>query len=143
MRLCLPVQGDAGLLLHQGAKISHAWGPKNQNIKQKQDCNKFNKWFSFKKKKSLKEKLRTIDTRQKQEDVLGKGTASLNKTHRQRVFCFPCNFSITGKCCTTFRFPVSLKTWKGSVSPRVHMVSLSSGGPNGTRTFLPSSHRCP
>ena len=27
----------------QGAKIPHASGPKNQNIKQKQYCNKFNK----------------------------------------------------------------------------------------------------
>ena len=29
----------------QGAKIPHAMGPKNQNIKQKQYCNKFNKDF--------------------------------------------------------------------------------------------------
>ena len=29
----------------QGAKIPHASGPKNQNIKQKQYCNKFNKDF--------------------------------------------------------------------------------------------------
>ena len=29
----------------QGAKIPHALGPKNQNIKQKQYCNKFNKNF--------------------------------------------------------------------------------------------------
>ena len=43
-----------------GAEIPHALGPKNQNIKQKQYCNKFNKDFkngphqkikSFKKKK--------------------------------------------------------------------------------------------
>ena len=27
----------------QGAKIPHAWWPKNQNIKEKQYCNKFNK----------------------------------------------------------------------------------------------------
>ena len=33
--------GGAG----QGAKILHALGPKNQNIKQKQHCNKFNKDF--------------------------------------------------------------------------------------------------
>ena len=29
----------------QGAKISHILWPKNQNIKQKQYCNKFNKDF--------------------------------------------------------------------------------------------------
>ena len=29
----------------QGTKIQHALGPKNQNIKQKQYCNKFNKDF--------------------------------------------------------------------------------------------------
>ena len=29
----------------RGAKIPHASGPKNQNIKQKQYCNKFNKDF--------------------------------------------------------------------------------------------------
>ena len=28
-----------------GAKISHALWPKNQNVKQKQYCNKFNKDF--------------------------------------------------------------------------------------------------
>ena len=28
-----------------GAKIPYAWGPKNQNIKQKQYCNKINKVF--------------------------------------------------------------------------------------------------
>ena len=29
----------------QGTKVPHASGPKNQNIKQKQYCNKFNKDF--------------------------------------------------------------------------------------------------
>ena len=33
------------LIPGQGAKIPHASGPKNQNIKQKQYCNKFNKDF--------------------------------------------------------------------------------------------------
>ena len=33
----------AGSIPGQGAKIAHASGPKNQNIKQKQYCNKFNK----------------------------------------------------------------------------------------------------
>ena len=35
----------------QGAKIPHASGPKNQNIKQKQYCNKSDK--DLKKKKSM------------------------------------------------------------------------------------------
>ena len=37
--------GGAGLLPGWGAKIPHALGAKNQNIKQKQYCNKFNKDF--------------------------------------------------------------------------------------------------
>ena len=37
------ITGDAGLIPGQGAKIPHASGPKDQNIKQKQYCNKFNK----------------------------------------------------------------------------------------------------
>ena len=36
--------GGVGLIPGRGAKIPHAW-PKNQNIKQKQYCNKFNKDF--------------------------------------------------------------------------------------------------
>ena len=35
----------AGLIPGQGAKIPRASWPKNQNIKQKQYCNKFNKDF--------------------------------------------------------------------------------------------------
>ena len=35
----------AGSIPGQGAKIPHASGPKNQNIKWKQYCNKFNKDF--------------------------------------------------------------------------------------------------
>ena len=34
-----------GLIPGQGPKITHASGPKNQNIKQKQYCNKLNKDF--------------------------------------------------------------------------------------------------
>ena len=34
-----------GSIPGQGAKISHASGPKNQEVKQKQYCNKFNKDF--------------------------------------------------------------------------------------------------
>ena len=48
--------GGAGLIPGRGAKIPHASGPKNQNIKQKQYCKKFNKDFKNgphqKKKKS-------------------------------------------------------------------------------------------
>ena len=34
---------NAGSILGQGVKIPHASGPKKQNIKQKQYCNKFKK----------------------------------------------------------------------------------------------------
>ena len=37
--------GDAGLIPGQEAKNPHASQPRNQNIKQKQYCNKFNKDF--------------------------------------------------------------------------------------------------
>ena len=37
--------GGVGSILGGGAKISHASCPKDQNIKQKQYCNKFNKDF--------------------------------------------------------------------------------------------------
>ena len=39
--------GDAGLIPGQGAKIPHACGTENQNIKQKQRCKKFNKDFKI------------------------------------------------------------------------------------------------
>ena len=45
-----------GLIPGQGAKIPHASQPKNQNIKQKQYCNNFNKDFKngpHQKKKNL------------------------------------------------------------------------------------------
>ena len=35
--------GGAGSIPGRGAKIPHALWPKNQNIKQKQNCNEFNK----------------------------------------------------------------------------------------------------
>ena len=41
----LSITGDAALIPGQGAKIPHALGLKNQKIKQKQYCNKFNKDF--------------------------------------------------------------------------------------------------
>ena len=60
LRLCLPVKGVQVLIPGQGAKIPHASRPKNQNIKQKQYCNKFNKDFKNgpqpKKKKTNKKK---------------------------------------------------------------------------------------
>ena len=37
--------GGAGLIPGRGARILHALQPKNQNIKQKQYCEKFNKEF--------------------------------------------------------------------------------------------------
>ena len=37
--------GGVGSIPGQGAKIPHSSGPKNQNIIQKQYCNKFNKDF--------------------------------------------------------------------------------------------------
>ena len=37
--------GGASFIPGQRAKILHDWQPKNQNIKQKQYCNKFNKDF--------------------------------------------------------------------------------------------------
>ena len=37
--------GGAGSIPGWGAKIPHASWPKNQNIKQNQHCNKFNKNF--------------------------------------------------------------------------------------------------
>ena len=35
--------GDVGSIPGWGAKITHALGPKPQNMKQKQYCNKFNR----------------------------------------------------------------------------------------------------
>ena len=46
--------GDTGSILGQGAKTPHASWPKNQNIKQKQYCNKFNE--DFKKMVHIKKK---------------------------------------------------------------------------------------
>ena len=42
----LPYNAEGvGSIPGQGVKIPHASEPKNQNIKQKQNCNKFNKDF--------------------------------------------------------------------------------------------------
>ena len=45
LRLCLPMEGGVGVIICQGVKIPHTSQPKNENIKQKQYCNKFNKYF--------------------------------------------------------------------------------------------------
>ena len=45
LRLHASNAGGAGLIPGRGAKIPHASRPKNQNIKQKQNCNKFNEDF--------------------------------------------------------------------------------------------------
>ena len=59
--------GGAGSIPGRGAKIPHASQPRNQNIKQKQYCNKFNKDFkngphqkNLKKNQNLKEKINKI-----------------------------------------------------------------------------------
>ena len=52
--------GNEGLIPGWGAKIPHASGPKNQNKRQKQYCNKFNKDFKNgpHQKKKISKKLR-------------------------------------------------------------------------------------
>ena len=45
VRLHFPVQEGAGLTPDREAKVPHISWPKNQNMKQKQYCNKFNKDF--------------------------------------------------------------------------------------------------
>ena len=45
--------GGTGSIPGKEAKIPHASGPKHQNIKQKQYCNKFNEDLKKKKKKKL------------------------------------------------------------------------------------------
>ena len=55
--------GGAGSIPGQGANIPHASGPKkkNQNIKQKQYCNKFNKDFKKKNGPHQKKKPKQIN----------------------------------------------------------------------------------
>ena len=59
VKTSLPNAGGAGSVPGQGAKIPHASQPKDQNIKQKQYCNKFGEDFKNgphqKKKKKKKE----------------------------------------------------------------------------------------
>ena len=47
LRLRLPMQWAVGLIFSWETNIPHALGPKNQNIKQKQCCSKFNKGFKM------------------------------------------------------------------------------------------------
>ena len=56
--------GGVGLIPGRGAEIPHALRPKNQNIKQKQYCNRFNKDFKNgpHQKKNLKKKLQAPET---------------------------------------------------------------------------------
>ena len=56
--------GGLGSVPGQGAKIPHASGSKNQNIKQKQYCNKFNEDFKngpHQKKKEKEKRTSTLE----------------------------------------------------------------------------------
>ena len=57
--------GGVGSIPGQGAKTPHASLPKNQNVKQNQCCNKFNKDFKNgphqKKKRNLKKEKKSTD----------------------------------------------------------------------------------
>ena len=53
----------------RGAKIPHASWPKNQNIKQNQYCNKFNKDFKKKKKKVYIKKIKNKKKRWGETEV--------------------------------------------------------------------------
>ena len=48
--------GGVGSIPGRGAKIPHGLRPKNQNIKQKQYCNKFNKDFKWSTSKKVLKK---------------------------------------------------------------------------------------
>ena len=50
--------GGAGLITGWGVKVLHALWPKEQNIKQKQYCNKFNKDFKNSSHTEIPQKLR-------------------------------------------------------------------------------------
>ena len=58
--------GGAGSIPGRGAKIPHASRPRNQNIKQKQYCNKFNK--DFKNGPHQKKNLKKKKTKNKKHD---------------------------------------------------------------------------
>ena len=55
--------GGVGSIPGQGAKIPHASWPRNQNIKQRQYCNKFNEDFkNGPHQKNLKKKITAMKT---------------------------------------------------------------------------------
>ena len=56
LRLHLPMQGCVGSIPGQGIKIPHASWPKNQNIKEKQYCNEFNRDFEKRSTSKKREK---------------------------------------------------------------------------------------
>ena len=53
--------GDVGLISGLEIKIPHGLQPQNQNINQKQYCNKFNKDFKNGPHKTLKKKKSTVE----------------------------------------------------------------------------------
>ena len=66
--------GGRGSIPGQGAKIPHALQPKNQNIKHKQYCNKFNKHFkNSPRKKTLKKKknknVKDLDSGKRRKEI--------------------------------------------------------------------------
>ena len=62
----------AGLIPGRRAKIPHAWGSKNQNIKEKQYCNKLNKGFKNGPHQKIlkKKKVQTIRYKISYKDIL-------------------------------------------------------------------------
>ena len=57
--------GGAGSIPGRGAKIPHALGPKNQNMKQKHYCNKFSK----DKRKNGPHQKKAIFKKKKKKDI--------------------------------------------------------------------------
>ena len=62
--------GSTGLIPGQGASIPHASSPKNQNIKQEQYYNKFNKDFKNSPHQKKKEKKRPKESGQRADSIL-------------------------------------------------------------------------
>ena len=73
--------GGAAWNTDRGAKISHTLKPENQNIRQKQCCNKFKKdfkkWSTSKKKKKIFQRERTFSHPHRQ------GRKNVDTLHRQ------------------------------------------------------------
>ena len=68
--------GDASSIPGRGVKITHALGLKNQNIKQKQYCDKFNKDFKNSPYHTHTQSLTT-------KNIVGKGFACRDPSARQ------------------------------------------------------------